>query len=139
MNQGGDGGGDTSAGGAGVLLHICGTADWEAARDAGELRPRSLAEHGFVHLSTPEQVLLPAHRVYAGRVDLVLLVVDPGELGPSVRWEEGVPPEPGQLFPHLYAPLPVGAVVAVVPFPWDPEVGFRLPGDVPGGGVTGRR
>lgn len=59
------------------LVHICARADWERAQRQGELAPDSLATHGFVHLSTPEQVHLPANRLFAGRTDLVLLHLDP--------------------------------------------------------------
>jgi uncharacterized protein (DUF952 family)/ribosomal protein S18 acetylase RimI-like enzyme len=90
------------------------------------VRPPSLGTIGFVHLSTPDQVHLPAERLYPGRRDLVLLVVDPARLSDPVRFEPGVPADPdGLLFPHLYGPLPVTAVVAVVPY--RPPSPFWLP------------
>ena len=61
-----------------VLVHLCTADDWRRAQDRGELRPPSLDDVGFVHLSAPEQVHLPANRLYAGRTDMVLLRVDPG-------------------------------------------------------------
>ena len=60
-----------------TLLHLIDPAAWRAALSAGAVRPPSLDEVGFVHLSTPEQVHLPAQRLFPGRRDLVLLVVDP--------------------------------------------------------------
>jgi uncharacterized protein (DUF952 family)/GNAT superfamily N-acetyltransferase len=100
-----------------VLLHLVEPGAWRAALADGALCPPSLAALGFVHLSTPEQVHLPAQRLYPGRRDLVLLVVAPARLSDPVRFEPGVPADPGgMLFPHLYGPLPVSAVVAVVPY-----------------------
>ena len=109
-----------------VLLHLIEPATWRAALSDGAVRPPSLGSVGFVHLSTPEQVHLPAGRLYPGRRDLVLLVVDAARLPDPVRFEAGVPADPGGLpFPHLYGPLPVSAVTAVVPY--RPPAPFTLP------------
>ena len=100
-----------------VLVHLCPTDDWSAARVRGELRPESLTSVGFVHLSTPDQVHLPANRLYRGREDLVLLHIDPARLDSPIRWELGVPTDPeSMLFPHLYGALPVGAVINVTSY-----------------------
>ncbi len=108
-----------------VLLHLCGQQDWHAARSGGELCPESLGEVGFVHLSTPEQVHLPANRLFAGRTDLVLLHIDPDRLVSPVRWEHGVPTDPeSMLFPHLYGSLPVSAVVMITPYIPGPDGRF---------------
>ena len=102
---------------ADVLLHLIEPAGWRAALSAGAVRPPSLESAGFVHLSAADQVHLPAQALYPGRRDLALLVVDPSRLTDPVRFEAGVPAEPGgMLFPHLYGPLPAQAVVAVVPY-----------------------
>jgi uncharacterized protein (DUF952 family) len=100
-----------------VLLHLCGVDDWQAAVKSGEHRPVSLTDVGFVHLSTPAQVHLPANRLYSGRTDLVLLHIDPDRLSDPVLWEPGVPTDPeSMLFPHLYGPLPAAAVIDVTPY-----------------------
>ncbi|MGY1711820.1 GNAT family N-acetyltransferase [Geodermatophilus sp. SYSU D00758] len=110
-----------------VLLHLVEPAAWRAALDAGALRPPSLAGSGFVHLSTPAQVHLPARRLFPGRRDLVLLVVDPSRLTDPLRWEPGAPGDPaGMRFPHLHGELPTRAVTAVVPY--RPPVPPLLPG-----------
>ena len=91
----------------------------------GELCPQSLTEVGFVHLSAPQQVHLPANRLFAGRTDLVLLHVDPRALGSPVRWEPGVATDPeSMLFPHLYGPLPVEAVIDVTSYLPGPDGRF---------------
>jgi uncharacterized protein (DUF952 family)/GNAT superfamily N-acetyltransferase len=100
-----------------VFVHLIEPAAWRAALSAGAVRPPSLESVGFVHLSRPDQVHLPAERLYPGRRDLVLLVIDPARLADPVRMEPGVPEDPESMrFPHLYGPLPLSAVVAVVPY-----------------------
>jgi uncharacterized protein (DUF952 family) len=100
-----------------VLVHLCSAQDWRVAQDQGEHRPDSLDAAGFVHLSTPEQVHLPANRLYAGRADLVLLRIDPARLRAEVRWEPGFATDPDSMvFPHLYGPLPAAAVISVTPY-----------------------
>jgi uncharacterized protein (DUF952 family)/GNAT superfamily N-acetyltransferase len=140
----------------GTLVHLIEPALWRAALTEGAVRPPSLESVGFVHLSTPEQAQLPAQALYPGRRDMVLLVVDPCRLTDPVRFEPGLPHDPASMrFPHLYGPLPVAAVTAVIPYrppaptvlpepgdSWGRAVAFfaSLPvrravgvGDVPGG------
>jgi uncharacterized protein (DUF952 family) len=103
--------------GPAVLVHLCPSNEWSSARVQGELRPESLVSVGFVHLSTPEQVYLPANRLYRGRDDLVMLHIDPDQLNAPVRWEPGVATDPeSMVFPHLYGPLPIAAVISVTSY-----------------------
>jgi uncharacterized protein (DUF952 family)/N-acetylglutamate synthase-like GNAT family acetyltransferase len=109
------------------LLHLTTPGEWRTALGAGAVTPPSLAEVGFVHLSSPAQVHLPADRLFPGRRDVVLLVVDPARLADPVRLEPGVPGDPASMrFPHLYGPLPTAAVTAVLP--WRPGTVPAPPG-----------
>ena len=100
------------------LVHLCGTEQWARACEVGGIHPDTANGGEFIHLSTPEQVHLPANRLYRGRGDLVLLHIDPARLDAPVRWEPGVATDPeSMLFPHLYGPLPVAAVVRVTAYP----------------------
>lgn len=104
---------------------MCGRADWPPV---DVYRPESLDVEGFVHCSDFGTVHMPANALFAGRTDLVLLVVDPARLDVPVRWElpeVGPPDQP--LFPHVYGPIPAAAVVAVHDFPPGPDGVFRLP------------
>lgn len=102
-----------------VLVHLCSAQAWSGAQRAGGIDPEP--GMGFIHLSTPQQVHLPANRLYRGRCDLVALCIDADRLDAPVRWEPGVPTDPGgMVFPHLYGRLPVASVVEAVEF---------LPGD----------
>jgi uncharacterized protein (DUF952 family)/GNAT superfamily N-acetyltransferase len=116
-----------------VLLHLTTGVEWRAALAAGSVAPPSLVTDGFVHLSLPEQVALPANRIFAGRTDLLLLVVDPDRIPlDELRFEPGVPSDPASTrFPHLYAPLPVAAVTSVVPYCPDAAGRFDTPSDFP--------
>lgn len=93
----------------GGLVHVTSVAEWERAQRDGELRPPSLGAVGFVHLSTWEQLEATLARHFVGRTGLIVLAIDPGRCEAGIRWEEG---EPGELFPHLYGPLPVAAVTS---------------------------
>ncbi|GAB04078.1 DUF952 domain-containing protein [Gordonia amarae] len=109
----------------GPLLHLCTEADWSRAQALGHVDALSPADVGFIHLSAPYQVHLPANRLFAGRTDLLALRVDPALLTAEIRWEPGVPTDPeSMLFPHLYGELPVAAIVAAEPYLPDSEGTF---------------
>jgi uncharacterized protein (DUF952 family) len=99
------------------LFHLTDAATWSAAVAAGEYRTSTrdvtLAEQGFIHCSLRHQVRGVAQAFFAGVDDLLLLVIDADRLGVPVRFES---PGPGaEEYPHIYGPLPVDAVTAVVP------------------------
>ena len=81
---------------------------------------RTIDDEGFIHASTPDQVQATASRFYAGLTDdLVVLVMRTEALegaGVPVRFEDA---GTGELFPHLYAALPVGLVDEVRPAAFD--------------------
>ncbi|KTF68874.1 DUF952 domain-containing protein [Sphingomonas sp. HT-1] len=85
--------------------------------------PIDLAD-GYIHLSTAEQAQETLEKHFAGRTDLWLAAVDLAALGDTVRWE---PSRGGQLFPHLYGPLPLDAVTAYSEVHHEPDGTLRLP------------
>lgn len=97
------------------LFHAAMPDDWAAAFQTGEYtmstRGMTLDEVGFIHTSTREQVEDTANRFYADVDQLVLLTIDASKVTSEIVWE---PPTPGGdvLFPHIYGPLPISAVVA---------------------------
>ncbi len=111
-----------------MLVHLTGVDAWAASVLAGEHTDPSLGTEGFLHLSTVDAVLVPANEFLRGRDDLVALLVDADRLDRTqLRFEAGSPPHGDRSFPHLYGPLPVAAVVDVVPFPPRSDGTFDLP------------
>src|SRR5581483_6340247 len=101
------------------IYHIAARSDWEQARRDGEYtmstRGRTLAEEGFIHCSTADQVAGVANLFYNGATDLVLLVIDPAKVGSKIQYDD-VPGQP-KPYPHIYSPLNTDAVVEVRPWP----------------------
>jgi glutathione S-transferase len=106
------------------IYHLALAEDWRAAKTCGEYRrsTRGLAleQVGFIHASGAHQVEATFRRFYADAEAVVLLTLDPGRLDAPLRWEAA--PDSGELFPHIYGPLPVGAVRLAEPFSLVPGV-----------------
>lgn len=91
------------------LLHIAHRADWEDACLAGtyttSTRGATLAEVGFIHAATADQVDGVAHSFYRDDpAELVVLVIDVDAVrsaGTEIRHED----DGDGTFPHVYGPL----------------------------------
>jgi uncharacterized protein (DUF952 family) len=98
-----------------VVYKIVATDEWRMAETAGVFVGASVDRaDGFIHFSTAEQAPDTAAKWFGGRSDLTLAAVDAGALGGDLRWERS---RGGALFPHLYAALPMSAVVWARPLP----------------------
>lgn len=73
---------------------------------------------GFIHFSTAAQAVETARRHFAGQDGLLLVAVEAARLGDALKFEVS---RGGDLFPHLYAPLDLGAVKWVKPLPLGSE------------------
>lgn len=95
-----------------VLYKLMRASDWARAEAEG-VAPWSDADRrdGYMHLSTPAQVLETARRHFAGARDLLALAVRRAAIEGALKFE--LAPKRGELFPHLYGPLPVAAVTGV--------------------------
>ena len=98
-----------------LIYKICTRSLWAKAEAEGRFdgAPIDLAD-GYIHFSTAAQVAETAAKHFAGQDDLLLVAVDPAKLGAGLRYE---PSRGDQLFPHLYHPLDLAAVVSVRPMP----------------------
>jgi uncharacterized protein (DUF952 family) len=102
-----------------MVYKICRADEWGEAEKTGAFHGSGVdSMDGYIHLSAPDQVVETAAKHFAGMADLVLVAVDGAALGPALKWEAA---RGGALFPHLYAPLPLHAVVWTRPLPIGPE------------------
>lgn len=108
-----------------LIYKICPRALWREAEAAGRFTGAPIDhQDGFIHFSTADQVAETAARHFAGQGDLLLVAVEAGALGDALRYE---PSRGGDLFPHLYGPLPLSAVVAVDEMPLSADGRHGLP------------
>lgn len=96
-----------------MILHITTPDAWADAIARGAYTADSLETDGFIHCSEEQQVPWVLQRHFSGRTGLLLLHIDPSRLDAEVKYEnlEGGT----ELFPHVYGPIPVSAVVEVSP------------------------
>ena len=90
-----------------LIYHIATATDWAARTDA--YVPERFDTEGFIHCSTSSQIADVASRLFRGRDDLVVLLIDPDRVFPFIRYENL---EGGhELYPHIYGPLNAGAIL----------------------------
>ncbi len=100
-----------------LIYKIADDASWAAAVIEGVfVGTADDKRDGFIHLSTALQARATADRHFAGRSGLVLAAVDADRVGSALKWE---PSRGGALFPHIYGPLQMSAVMWTRPLPLD--------------------
>lgn len=108
------------------LYHLVPPDVW--AQTGGEpYRAPSLATEGFIHCSYRHQVEWAANKFYTTASELLLLSLDPNRVVSPVRDEDS---GAGELFPHIYGPIPLTAVVAIDRMTRDAGGRWVVPGTV---------
>ncbi|MFK4871182.1 DUF952 domain-containing protein [Novosphingobium sp. ZW T3_23] len=79
---------------------------------------------GYIHMSTATQAQETLDKHFAGQTGLGIAAVDLTALGDAVKWEVS---RGGALFPHIYADLPLSAVIAHGPVERDAAGKLILP------------
>lgn len=98
-----------------IIYKICPEPLWREAEKAGIFAGAPIdVRDGYLHFSTTQQVRETASKHFAGQNDLLLIAIDADSLESALRYE---PSRGGDLFPHLYAPLSLSAVLWVKPLP----------------------
>lgn len=109
-----------------TLIYKIVSADlWQAAEKAGSFAGAGIdLADGYIHFSTAAQARRTAELYFRGQPNLLLVAVDGENLGAALQYE---PSRGGDLFPHLYGILPLGAVIWVKPLPLDAEGNHLFP------------
>jgi aryl-alcohol dehydrogenase-like predicted oxidoreductase/uncharacterized protein (DUF952 family) len=113
-----------------MILHLLTRSQWAVARQRGVYRPPSLETEGFIHCSTINQGVDTANILYRGQLDLLVLRIDERKLTSTLKFE--TPANLGDarskaLFPHIYGPLNLDAVIDAIDLPCSADGSFRLP------------
>lgn len=108
-----------------LIYKIAPRALWQAAEAAGVFdgAPIDHAD-GYIHFSTAAQAVETASKHFAGQDDLLLVAVETDRLGDALKYEVS---RGGDLFPHLYASLPMAAVRWVKPLPLGADGKHQFP------------
>jgi uncharacterized protein (DUF952 family) len=110
-----------------TILHITQDKQWKQAKVVGTYRGDTLDSEGFIHCSTPTQIIKVANTFFQNQKELVLLYIDSNKVKPEIRYE-GV--EDNELFPHIYGALNIDAVFKVIDFEHGEDGLFELPQEI---------
>lgn len=94
-----------------IIYHVTTSEEWNQAKKKGSYEAASLPVEGFIHCSEASQVKGVLERYFAGKNNLVKLVIDTDKLTSPLKYE--LAPSINENFPHVYGPLNVDAVVSV--------------------------
>ena len=105
------------------VFKVCEKEEWEKVKNQDFFKG-SNRDHrdGFIHLSTSEQLKGTLEKYFKSKTQLYLLEVNPDNL--ELLWEVS---RNGQLFPHLYQPLPLNSVMRVYKISMDTEGNHVIP------------
>ena len=94
-----------------IIYHVTTAHEWQAAQEKGCYEAPSMATEGFIHCSDEGQVAGVLERYFAGKQDLVKLVIDTNRLQHRLQYD--LSPSVNEAFPHVYGPINLDAVIAV--------------------------
>ena len=95
-----------------IIFHVTTNTNWKEAKANGFYIHPSLKDEGFIHCSQEHQVAGVLERYFAGRTDLVKLVIDTDKLTSKFVFDWS--PSSADTFPHVYGVINLDAVVDVI-------------------------
>jgi uncharacterized protein (DUF952 family) len=102
-----------------VMYKILPKAEWDAFVASGTFKGSPVdLQDGYIHFSYGHQAEETARKYFSGQHDLMIFAVEAETLGSCLKNE---PSRGGDLFPHLYAPLAISAVLWSKQLPLSPD------------------
>lgn len=96
-----------------LIYKLLSRPEWMKAQGAGVFEGSAIdLKDGYIHFSTAAQAPETGRKYFSNQAELIAVAVEAEALGEALKWE---PSRGGELFPHLYGPLPVSAAVSVEP------------------------
>jgi uncharacterized protein (DUF952 family) len=95
-----------------IIYHVTTAAEWQTAQQKGQYEAASLPMEGFIHCSLAHQVDGVLERYFAGKTDLVKLVIETAKL--TSQYVQEWSPSTQDTFPHVYGPINIDAVKEVI-------------------------
>ena len=92
------------------IYHIVLPDTWEAVKNNSTYAAESLETEGFIHCSYDHQLDGVIERYYSAASALMILKLDIGKLTSKLVSE---PSTGGEVYPHIYGPINLDAVVGV--------------------------
>jgi uncharacterized protein (DUF952 family) len=100
------------------VYHFADPLAWKHAQNSGIYAPDGLSSEGFIHAATREQIEGVVDRHLRGHGPRIRLTLDCLALSDILQWEWSN--ASGDLYPHVFGPIPLAAVVESAPFDPDP-------------------
>jgi len=96
-----------------VIYHITPLADWVNSGSGINYKNKTLETEGFIHCSTPKQILKTAEKYKTHWDKLVLLEIDVEKVRTIIKFESG---DNKEFFPHIYGPINLDAITRDITF-----------------------
>jgi uncharacterized protein (DUF952 family) len=94
-----------------IIYHIVTLTEWELQKNNPTYIHTSLANEGFIHCSTANQLVATINRYYANEKSVFVLHIDIEKLNPELKYE--LAPSVNQLFPHIFGEINREAIIKV--------------------------
>lgn len=96
-----------------MIYHITSEQAWHEAKAKGFYEAASLAKEGFIHNSSKLQLPGVQQRYYKDATGMIVLHIDEAKLTSPLKYE--LAPSINEIFPHVYGPINIDAVVNTEP------------------------